>query len=237
MGAFTKLMTLMNFQDGYHVSARAQLFQKELAWVFLKLGKKPEDALFVSYAYKGSDYPAYFKEISDIFSKEGIKLIDIDSGDPASLIGTSNMIVTGGGDISAFFNKMNSLISPVFNPYTAIKNRIASAIPYIGWNEGSNVISPKYFTPNTGSLANGINVSPFEIVCNYLNNSQNKKSIFDFLKANPAINQLIAQTDQLKPDGTSVRLEETGAGMIDTPSDPYPIVIKFKIVGGVLTES
>ncbi len=236
MGA-TKLMSLMNFQEGYDVSARAQLFQKELAWVFLKLGKKPEDALFVSYAYKGNDYPAYFNEISDIFSKEGIKLIDIASGDPASLIATANMIVIGGGDISAFFNKMNSLITPVFNPYTAIKNRIVSGIPYMGWNEGSNIISPKYFAPPASSLAYGINGSPFQIVCNYLNNSQNKKSIFDFLKSNPAIKQLIAQTDQLKPDGTSVRLEETGAGMIDTPSDPKPIIIKFKIVGGVLTES
>ena len=36
--AFTKLISLMNFQDGYDVSASAQLFQKELELLFLILG-------------------------------------------------------------------------------------------------------------------------------------------------------------------------------------------------------
>lgn len=227
----------MNFQDSYDVAARSQLILSELEWLFSKSGKHPADALFISYAYKGPDFPSYFQELSDIFSKAGIKLTDIASGDPAGLIASTEMIVIGGGDIAALINKMNSLITATFNPYTAIKDRIAGGIFYMGWNEGSSIVSPMYLAPPAGSVPNGIGASPFQIVCHYVNSAQNKNSIFNFLKSNPGIKKVIAQVDQLTPDGTSVRLEDSGAGMIDTSTKPYPAVIRFKIVGGVLNES
>lgn len=226
----------MSFQDSYNVSAKDPLFQSELNWIFLKTGVKPTDALFISYAYKGTNYPAYFKQVSDIFKKTGITLTDITSGDPSGLIASAKLIVVGGGDIATFLSRMDSLITPVFNPYIAIKTRIDSGIPYIGWNEGSAVVSPKYFVPPASALNQGINGSPFEILCNYTNSAQKKVAIFNFLNANPAVIKVIAEVDQLKPDGTSVRLEETGSGMIDSGNAPFPIIIRFKIVNGVLVE-
>ena len=237
MNTITKAMSLMNFQDSYLVSARGQLFQNELDWVLLKTGTHPSDALFISYAFKGDNYPAYFLSVSDIFAKAGIKLTDITSGDPAGLIAASKLIVTGGGDIATFMTKMNSLITPAFNPFTAIKNKVEGGVPYLGWNEGSVIISPKYFAPPSNALLPGINVSPYQIACHYQNSSQNKTAIFDFLITNPLIKKVIGQVDQLKHDGTSVRLEETGAGMIDSATAPFPIVIRFKIVNGILVEN
>jgi len=237
MNFITKALTLMNFQDSYRVSLRGKLFQDEMNWVFLKTGIHPSDALFISYAYKGDNYPAYFQGVTDIFAKAGIKLNDIASGDPAALIATAKVIVVGGGDIATFMNKMNGLITPAFNPYIAIKNKVEGGVPYIGWNEGSGIISPKYFVPPSNSLLTGINVSPFQIVGNYVSSAANKKAIFDFLVANPAIKKVICQVDRPGGDGTSVRLEESGSGMIDSPTAPFPTVINYKIVNGVLIES
>lgn len=225
----------MNFPDSYKVAAMERLIYTELDWVFLKSGARPPDALFVSYAYKGSDYPAYFREVYNVFDKAGINLIDLAaSHDPAALIASAKAIVVGGGDITTFINKMSSLN---FDAYLAIKNRIESGIPYIGWNEGSGIISPKYFSPPLNAIPAGINASPFQIVCHYLNSALNRKSIFDFLIANPVIKQAICQVDRPDPDGSSIRLEEAGSGMIDSATAPFPTVIRYKIVNGQLQES
>jgi hypothetical protein len=174
--------------------------------------------------------------VSEIFAKAGIRLTDITSGDPAVLIAAAKFIVVGGGDIATFISRMNSLKSPVFDPYAAIKARVANGVPYIGWNEGSAIASPKYFVPPASTLIPGINASPFQIICNYRDSAQNKSAIFNFLNTNPGIKKAIAQVDQLKPDGTSVRLEDTGGGIIASSTEPYPIIIRFKIVDGVLVE-
>jgi hypothetical protein len=229
-----KALSLMSFQSGYAVSGRDQLFQNELNWLFLKTGSKPIDALFVSYAYKGTDYPSYFQQVSDIFRREGISLADISSGDPATLINSAKMIVVGGGDINTFLSRMNSLITPEFNPYVAIFTTVQNGIPYLGWNEGSVIASPKYFAPPASASAAGINASPFQILCNYSDSPLNRNAIFSYLSTNPSVKKVIAEIDQLKPDGTSVRLEDTGAGMIDSATAPFPIVTRFKIVNGVL---
>ncbi len=231
----TKVMTLMNFQNSYSVLAEEPVIQDELKWVFVTSGIHFTDALFIPYAYKDVNYPGYFKDVSDIFTKAGIKLTDINTGNPATMIAAAKLIVVGGGDITTFMNNMNSLKTPTFNPFTAIKDRADNGIPYIGWNEGANIISPKYFTPPSSPLFSGINASPFQIVCNYQDSSQSRTAIFNFLQSNITIKKLICQVT--KPDGTSVRLEDSGAGMINSATQPYPDVINFEIVGGQLQES
>jgi peptidase E len=234
MGAI-RVMTLMNFQNSYDVLSEDLVIQKELNWLLATAIIHPTDALFIPYAYNDVNYPVYFKDVSDIFAKSGITLIDITSGNPAGLISTAKLIVMGGGDITTFMNKMNGLITPTFNPFAAIKNRVDAGIPYIGWNEGASIISPKYFTPPSNPLFSGINASPFQIVCNYQDSSQSKTAIFNFLKSNITIKKLISQVT--KGDGSSVRLEDAGAGMINSATEPYPTVINFEIVNGVLRES
>jgi hypothetical protein len=233
-----KILSLMRFQDSYLVSTRAQLFQNELNWIFMKSGSHPDEALFISYAYKGENFPAYFQQLSIIFDKAGIKLTDINSGDPAGLIAGAQFLVVGGGDILTFFNRMDSLISPAFNPYFAIMDRVQNGVPYVGWNEGSAVVSPKYFVPPSSLLRPGINASPFEIICGYADSQQSDSAILNFLLTNPSIPRVIGQPKALVNDGgSSVRLEETGGGMINSPTSPYPIVITYTILDGNLNKS
>ena len=227
----------MNFPDSYKVTDKDALFQTEISWVFQKAGVSPTDALFVSYAYKGPDYQDYFRQVKDVFAKANVSIIDITSGNAATLIANAKAIVIGGGDIATFVTKMDLLKTSTFNPYTAIRDRVLAGVPYIGWNEGSGVVSPKYFIPDTNATTTGIDGSPFQIVCHYTNSAQNRTTIFNYLKANPFISKLICQTEQLVYDGSSVRLEESGGGMIDSGTEPFPTVIRYKIVNGALQES
>jgi len=233
----TKILTLMNFKDSNSVTERDSLFQKELNWVSLKTGGLPPNALFISYAYKGVNYPAFLQQVTDVFAKAGIRLVDITTGDPASLIGSSKMIVICGGDTNSLIDKLESLITATFNPYIAIKNRIDAGIPYIGWNQGSSIVSPKYFAPPSSLLSTAFNVSPFQIICGYLNDYQSDTAILNFLNANGSIKKVIGQPESLKKDESSVRLEETGGGMIDSQTAPYPIVINYTVVDNKLIKS
>lgn len=225
----------MNFADSYTVKTRAPLFQNELNWISAKTGRTPSQALFIPYAYKGGNYPGFFREVADIFFQAGVKLKDIASGGPAALIAEAEALVVCGGDITALISKLNSLVTPEFNPYNAVKDRINNGIPYIGWNEGSAVISPKYFSPPSNILSPGIDACPFQIITNYKDPAQNRNHVKNYLMANPFISKAIAHTDV--HDGGSIRLEESGAGIIDGATVSYPLVIRYKIVNGNLEES
>lgn len=231
-----KVLSLMNFPGSYQVTAHSALFKSELDWIFLKNGTHIEEALFVSYAYNGNDYPGFFQEVSSIFAQSGTMLTDIRVGNPENLIKNAKMIVIGGGDIAFFFKTMGNLITSTFNPYNAIRDRINQGIPYMGWNEGSNIQSPNYLIPPSSVLPQGINATPVQIICNYLNSPTNKAGIFNYLAAHSGIKKAIALTDQLQPGGKSVRLEETGVGIVDSGNAPYPAIIRFKIVNGVPIE-
>jgi hypothetical protein len=235
MNINSKVISLMNFADSYTVKTRAQLFQNELNWISAKTGRMPSQALFIPYAYKGGNYPGFFRDVADIFSLSGVRLTDITTGDPAGLIAAAEAIVVCGGDITALINKLKSLITPAFNPFNTLKDRINSGIPYIGWNEGSAIISPKYFGAPSTLLSPGINACPFQIITNYKDPSQNRNSVKNYLLTNTFISKAIAMTDVY--DGSSVRLEESGSGMIDNATVPYPLVITYKIVNGNLEES
>ena len=228
-------MSLMNFADSYTVKTRALLFQNELNWVSAKTGKMPSQALFISYAYKGGNFPVFFHDVADIFNHSGVKLTDIASGDPAALINNAEAFVVCGGDITALINKLTSLVTPEFNPFNAIKYRINSGISYIGWNEGSAIASPKYFGPPSNVLSPGINACPYQIIANYKDPAQNRNSVKNYLTANSFIDMAVAMADV--PDGSSVRLEESGSGILLSHTVPYPLVIRYKMVSGTLQES
>jgi hypothetical protein len=235
MDAIKIALSLMNFPDSYTVKTRALIFQNELNWIASKTGKMPSSALFISYAYKGSNYNGFFLDTAAIFAKAGVKLVDITSGDPAALIMSAEAIVTCGGDITALMSKLNSLVTPAFNPFLAIRDRILGGTPYIGWNEGSALISPKYFMPPSTIIPQGINAFPIQIITNYKDPVQNRLNIKNYLITNPFISKAIAMTDVA--DGSSTRLEESGSGIIDSSTLPFPQVIRYKIVNGNLEES
>lgn len=237
MPTITKFLALMDFKDSYDLTSNETLFQRELKWLSDKTGKPPADALFISYAFNGPDYDAYFNKAKSIFAKSGIKLIDITSGDPAAMISAAQLIVVGGGDIMKFINIMNGLRNSGFDPYLAIRKRIEAGIPYLGWNEGSSIVSVRFFSPPSVIIQEGIGGTLVQMITKFQNtNALCRPAIENYLKNNPLIKLVIAETDTLNPDGKSTRLEESGTAILDTVSPLYPGVIRFELKDGKLTE-
>jgi len=236
MNRITKVMTLMNFQDSYALSTRNQLFLQELNWLSTKVGL-PGNALLIPYAYAGTNYPAFYTQVVNAFAQTNISITDINSGNPQTLLNAANMIVICGGSYSSLKAKMDQIVSGGFNIYAAIKARLDSCVPCICWNEGSGSVSPYLFTPPSLPAGVGINASPNQLISNYTNNQTNRNAIKTFLLANPGMAEAIAQVNAAGGDGTSVRLEESGAGILYAGTAPYPTIIHYKIVGGNLVES
>jgi hypothetical protein len=233
-----KFLALMNFKDDYDLTSNEQLFQSELKWLSDKTGKPLTDALFISYAYDGPDHDAYVDRVKSLFAKSGIKLIDITSGDPATLISAAQLIVVGGGDINKMVNTMNGMRASGFDPYLAIRKRIEAGIPYLGWNEGSSIVSARFFSPPSIIIQEGIGGTMLvQMITKFQNtNPLCRPAIENYLKNNPLIKLVIAETDTLNPDGKSTRLEESGTAILDTVSPPYPAVIRFELKDGKLSE-
>jgi hypothetical protein len=232
-------MTLMNFQDSNAIATRKDFFKTELNWIFSKINPDPTEALFIPYAYNGPDYPAFFRECSDVFGQAGvgIKLTDINSGNPATMIASAKMMVIPGGDIKTFIKLMNQLITATFNPWSAIKIMLLNGIPLVAWNEGAALISPKPFSLPSVDLTTTIGASPYQLVNNYTPSDPNRALIKTFLQNNPGVTEVTCETARPKEDKATVRLEETGGGILRTTIPSYPIVINYKLVGGALTES
>jgi hypothetical protein len=226
----TKFISLMNFRNGYDVSVRKDAILAELDWLFLKAGN-PGEALFISYAYKGTTYPAFLNDLQVIFNLRGVKLVDINdinAGTPKDLIIKAKMVVVCGGDLASLITGLNALRIGGFDPYTEIKKRIELGIPYLGWNEGSIIISPVEYTFPGNALQAAVKASPYQFIRNYSNdNDVSTNPIKQFLVANPGVKYVFAQVDTLKKDKSSVRLEESGAGMIDSATEPSPTVTKY----------
>jgi hypothetical protein len=224
----TRFLSLLGFLNGDSVSNRKDLFSKELDWLKPATGN-PGEALFIHYAYNGGDFAAYFNDLKTIFRDKGINLIDIDSGKADSLITNAKMYVVAGGDLARLITKLNSLKTNSFDPYKVIKSNVDGGVGYMAWNESTVFISPVAYDFPGNSLQAALKASPYQFVYNYYNDDNTSANpIRQFLIANkPSVLSVVAQVNTIKEDKTSVRLEETGSGIIYRASDPHPVVTRY----------
>jgi peptidase E len=234
----TKFISLTNFRNGYDVSVRKDFILAELDWLFSKVSN-PGEALFIPYAYKGTSYSAFFNDLQIIFDLRHLKLVDINdknAGTPQDLIIKAKMYVFCGGDLAALLGGLNALKTAAFDPYKAIRTNVENGVPYLGWNEGSVIVSPLEYTFPNNTLLAALKVSDYQIIRNYSNSADvTNNPIKEFLSKNRGIRLAFAMVDTLKEDKTSVRLEESGAGMIYGIVGP---VIKYYLnsSGQLITE-
>lgn len=224
-----KIISLMSFVDSYKVADNEKLFSTELNWIISKVRQTPARALFISYAYNDNNPNDYFKEVSDIVARTGISQVtDITSaanGTAVDLISGADLFIVGGGDILMLKRSLDLLTDKNFNPYRTIRKMVENGIPYIAWNEGSEIISNVYFKPPDQIVDIGLGLSKNQVICNYSDNSANNTGIEDFLLDHPVVEKVICIVNkpQTKP---VVRLEEVGGGLIDsTPDNSTSLVV------------
>lgn len=159
------------------------------------LGEKPVTAVFIPYAAVTFSYDEYERKVEERFSEIGHHVKSIHRfADSVKAVEEAEAIVVGGGNTWQLVRTMRD--SDLFK---AIRGRVLSGIPYIGWSAGSNVACPTLRTTNDMPIVDPkgfdcMNLVPFQINPHYLDKNPEghggetrEQRIEEFLEINPDI--------------------------------------------------
>lgn len=159
------------------------------------LGKKPIRSLFIPYAAVTFSYDTYEEKVNERFREIGHRIISIHHyADPVVAVKEAEAIIVGGGNTWKLLKTIreNNLIP-------AIREKVLSGTPYIGWSAGSNMACPTIKTTNDMAIVepdsfDAFNLIPFQINPHYLDanpeghaGETREQRIEEFIEANPGI--------------------------------------------------
>jgi len=159
------------------------------------LGKKPVRALFIPYAAVTFTFDTYEQKVKERFNEIGHDVVSIHRyPDPAAAIKEASAIVVGGGNAWQLLKMIreNKLIE-------AVREKVLSGTPYIGWSAGSNVACPTIRTTNDMPVVepdsfSAFNLIPFQINPHYLDanpaghaGETREQRIEEFIEINPSV--------------------------------------------------
>jgi len=159
------------------------------------LGTNEVKALFIPYAAVTFSYDDYEKKVKERFKETGHDIVSIHRfSDPLRAVAEASAIVVGGGNTWMLLKclQKNGLIN-------AIREKVISGTPYIGWSAGSNVACPTIRTTNDmpvvePSSFRAFNLIPFQINPHYLDanpaghaGETREQRIEEFIEVNPEL--------------------------------------------------
>jgi dipeptidase E len=157
------------------------------------LGDIPKKALFIPYAAVTFSYDEYEAKVAKVFSALGYTITGIHHAwEPVQAVEEAEIIVIGGGNTWRLVQQMRE-----HNLMEAIKRKVESGTPYIGWSAGSNVACPSMKTTNDMPIVDPrglstLNLVPFQINPHYLDahpeghgGETREDRIREFLEVNP----------------------------------------------------
>jgi len=159
------------------------------------LGKKPVRSLFIPYAAVTFSYDTYEEKVNERFREIGHNVISIHHySDPVAAVREAEAIVVGGGNTWNLLKITweNKLIE-------AVRDKVISGTPYIGWSAGSNMACPTIKTTNDMAIVEpgsfkALNLIPFQINPHYLDSNPEghagetrEQRIEEFIEANPGV--------------------------------------------------
>jgi dipeptidase E len=149
--------------------------------------------LFIPYAAVTFSYNEYEKKVQDRFAQLGYGVNSIHhSSSPVKAVEESECIVIGGGNTWQLTRCLhdNKLIE-------AIREKVLSGTPFIGWSAGANVACPTIRTTNDMPIVDPLglhacNFVPFQINPHYLDahpeghaGETREQRIQEFIEINP----------------------------------------------------
>jgi dipeptidase E len=160
------------------------------------LGEKILKTVFIPYAGVSISWDDYTNRVRERFAEIGQnELISVhDTENPVEAIQNAELIVVGGGNT---FNLLKTMQD--HGLIEAIRSRVLSGIPYIGWSAGSNMACPTIRTTNDMPIVepkdfNALKLIPFQINPHYLDanpeghaGETREARIEEFIIANPDI--------------------------------------------------
>lgn len=133
------------------------------------LGDKIKKTLFIPYAGVTMTFDEYAQKVQSRFDEIGLEVDAIHNHkDPIEAVRQADAIVVGGGNTFHLTNLLhkNGLVD-------AIREKVASGTPFIGWSAGSNIACPTICTTNDMPIIQPptfevLNLVPFQINPHYL---------------------------------------------------------------------
>ena len=133
------------------------------------LGSDIKKILFIPYAGITFSYDEYAGKVRERFNEIGYNVDPIHlQSDPVKAVEEAEVIVVGGGNTFHLVHMLhkNNLIQ-------AIRNKVLSGTPFVGWSAGSNIACPTLRTTNDMPIIepasfNTLNLIPFQINPHYL---------------------------------------------------------------------
>ena len=132
------------------------------------LGTNKNNIVFIPYAGVTFSWDEYAQKVNEALVEIGIEVTGIHSSDnPRKSVMEADAIVVGGGNSFNLLNEIykNDLIN-------AIREKISSGTPYIGWSAGSNMACPTLKTTNDMPIVEppsfrALDLIPFQINPHY----------------------------------------------------------------------
>jgi dipeptidase E len=133
------------------------------------LGAPSATALFIPYAAVTFSYEEYERKVENRFSEIGHHVESIHRfSNPVEAVAQASAIVVGGGNTWRLVEQLNAN-----KLMDAIRRKVLSGTPYIGWSAGSNIACPTLRTTNDMPIVfpgafETLNLVPFQINPHYL---------------------------------------------------------------------
>lgn len=173
------------------------------------LGGNVEDVLFIPFAAVTFSFDVYEEMVKGAFMKMGYQVRSIHHyKDPLQAVENAATIVVGGGNTFALLKRMydHKLVE-------AVRRKVESGTPYVGWSAGANLACPTIKTTNDMPILQppsfeALNLVPFQINPHYSEYKQpghggetRQQRIEEFLKVNKV--NVVGL-----PEGSLIRKEE-----------------------------
>jgi len=157
------------------------------------LGKEALNCLFIPYAGVTISFDDYESRVKERFAEVGHRVSSIHhASDPVEAVNNAEAIVVGGGNTFQLIKMIqeNGLIQ-------AVRKKVLSGTPYVGWSAGSNVCCPTIKTTNDMPILepesfDAFNLVPFQINPHYTDlnppghaGETREDRIMEYLAANP----------------------------------------------------
>jgi dipeptidase E len=118
------------------------------------------EALFVPYAAVTFSYDAYVEKVQQRFDEFGITVKGIHrAADPVAAVRSAQAIVVGGGNTFHLLKHVQAA-----GITAAVREKVLSGTPYVGWSAGSNMACPTICTTNDMPIVEPESFAAFDLI-------------------------------------------------------------------------